>query len=667
MKFLDPDGVSYLWNAVKSRLAKKSDTGHTHSDSTITSLDASKLTGTIDLARLPQGSLEHLVKVTDQSARFKLTSREVQLGDTVQQLDTGTMYIVVDEAQLSSEKGYTPYTAASATAVPWSGITGKPETYPPASHSHSDYALTSHTHSNYSLTSHTHNYAGSSSAGGAANSAVKATQDSAGQQIDATYIKGLSVNGKVITYTKGDGNTGTITTQDTNTTYSAATQSAAGLMSAADKKKLDGIASGAGVTGVKGSAESAYRTGQVNLTAANVGAAASSHTHSDYAAASHTHSDYAPVSHTHSNYAASSHTHNYAGSSSAGGAANSAVKATQDSAGQQIDATYIKGLSVNGKVITYTKGDGNTGTITTQDTNTTYSAATQSAAGLMSAADKKKLDGIASGAGAGVTGVKGSAESAYRTGQVNLTAANVGAAASSHTHSDYAAASHTHSNYAASSHTHNYAGSSSAGGAANSAVKATQDSAGQQINTTYIKGLSVSGKVITYTKGDGKTGTITTQDTNTTYSAATQSAAGLMSAADKTKLDGVASGANKYTLPTASGSTLGGVKTTSTVTSTSGLTACPIISGVPYYKDTNTTYSLSSFGVTATAAELNKMDGITATTAELNYCDGVTSNIQTQLNGKAASSHSHDYYNSIFIVSSSQPSVQTGKIWLKPV
>lgn len=43
-----------------------------------------------------------------------------------------------------------------------------------------------------------------------------------------------------------------------------------------------------------------------------------------------------------------------------------------------------------------------------------------------------------------------------------------------------------------------------------------------------------------------------------------------------------------YTLPTA-GSTLGGVKTTSTVTSTSGLTACPIIDGVPYYKDTNTT------------------------------------------------------------------------------
>ena len=45
-------------------------------------------------------------------------------------------------------------------------------------------------------------------------------------------------------------------------------------------------------------------------------------------------------------------------------------------------------------------------------------------------------------------------------------------------------------------------------------------------------------------------------------------------------------------------------------------------------KFTDTTYTLSSFGITATAAELN-------------YVDGVTSNVQTQLNGKAASSHNH--------------------------
>lgn len=56
---------------------------------------------------------------------------------------------------------------------------------------------------------------------------------------------------------------------------------------------------------------------------------------------------------------------------------------------------------------------------------------------------------------------------------------------------------------------------------ADSATKATKDSAGQQINTTYIKGLSVSGRTVTYTRGDGTTGTITTQDTNTTYDALT--------------------------------------------------------------------------------------------------------------------------------------------------
>ena len=102
--------------------------------------------------------------------------------------------------------------------------------------------------------------------------------------------------------------------------------------------------------------------------------------------------------------------------------------------------------------------------------------------------------------------------------------------------------------------------------------------------------------------------------------ATTLSGYGITNAYTKAEVD-TAINNSKYTLPTAS-STLGGVKTNSTVTSTSGLTACPIISGVPYYKDTNNTYTLSSFGITATSAELN-------------YCDGVTSNIQTQLNALA--------------------------------
>lgn len=63
-------------------------------------------------------------------------------------------------------------------------------------------------------------------------------------------------------------------------------------------------------------------------------------------------------------------------------------------------------------------------------------------------------------------------------------------------------------------HTHNYASATTPGGSAEHAIKATEDSLGQRIDT-YIKSLSVSGRTITYTRGDGTTGTITTQDNNT--------------------------------------------------------------------------------------------------------------------------------------------------------
>ena len=51
---------------------------------------------------------------------------------------------------------------------------------------------------------------------------------------------------------------------------------------------------------------------------------------------------------------------------------------------------------------------------------------------------------------------------------------------------------------------------------------------------------------------------------------------------------------NNYSLPTASNSTLGGVKTGAAITDTTGYTAVAIKDGVIYYKDTNTTYSFSN-------------------------------------------------------------------------
>ena len=60
-------------------------------------------------------------------------------------------------------------------------------------------------------------------------------------------------------------------------------------------------------------------------------------------------------------------------------------------------------------------------------------------------------------------------------------------------------------------------------------------------NTTYT--LTKSGSIITLKGSDGSSVNVT--DSNTIYNNATASAAGLMSAADKSKLDSVATGANK--------------------------------------------------------------------------------------------------------------------------
>lgn len=105
-------------------------------DADITGMNASKLTGTIDIARLPHGALERCKIVADDATRFKLTTADVQTGDTVKVTATDKMYFVVDDTKLSTEAGYEIYTAGSATSVPWSGVTGKPSTFTPSSHKH---------------------------------------------------------------------------------------------------------------------------------------------------------------------------------------------------------------------------------------------------------------------------------------------------------------------------------------------------------------------------------------------------------------------------------------------------------------------------------------------------------------------------------------------------
>ena len=175
-------------------------------------------------------------------------------------------------------------------------------------------------------------------------------------------------------------------------------------------------------------------------------------------------------------------------------------------------------------------------------------------------------------------------------------------------------------------HTHKYAGSSSAGGAATSANKLNTNAGsatnpvyfnnGIPVKTTHTLGTSVpadakfTDTVYTHptTSGNkhipsgGSSGQILKwsangtavwgEDNNTTYSNATTSEAGLMSATDKTALNNL--------------TTLVG--------------------------DTPVSTQISEAIDDITLANL----GVSATAAELNYMDGVTSNVQEQLDGKAS-------------------------------
>lgn len=109
---------------------------------------------------------------------------------------------------------------------------------------------------------------------------------------------------------------------------------------------------------------------------------------------------------------------------------------------------------------------------------------------------------------------------------------------------------------------------------------------------------------------------------------------------------------DKITFAVADGSTSakGIVKLTNSTSSTSTTTAATPSSVKSAYDlantaKTNAATAQSKADSAYTLAE-GKVDslsdlGITATATELNYVDGVTSNVQTQLDGKAASSHNH--------------------------
>lgn len=141
------------------------------------------------------------------------------------------------------------------------------------------------------------------------------------------------------------------------------------------------------------------------------------------------------------------------------------------------------------------------------------------------------------------------------------------------------------------------------------AGKATNDKNGLDI-TNYIKGLSVSGRTITYTKGDGTTGTITTQDndadTNTTYTLGKSGSTITLTGSDGSTTSvtdadtnttykagvGLQLSGGTFNLTAATSTTLGGIKTGFT-TNGSSYAVMVNVNGAAYVNVpwVNTTYT----------------------------------------------------------------------------
>ena len=305
----DHDGRYFTKEQVNSAIAGKADTGHTHDDRYYTESEMdTKLGGKAD-AEHSHDDLYYAKSEVD--AKF-----------------------------------------SDVAAPAWDSISGKPTAFTPTDHTHDDRYYTEaeidqklqglptagHKHTKSDITdfpalgtaaaknvgdfaaaSHTHNYAGSSSAGGAANSANKLNKN-AGSATQGVYFKdGVPV---AMTYTLGKSVPADAKFTDTNTwrgvqdnlTSTATDQS----LSANQGKVLKGLVDGK---------------------------AASSHTHDDRY---YTESEMNTKLNGKAN---SSHTHNYAGSGSAGGTANSVNGLTF--AAQTTDPGAGSSLATNKVLIVY--------------------------------------------------------------------------------------------------------------------------------------------------------------------------------------------------------------------------------------------------------------------------------------------------------------------------
>ena len=549
---------------------------------TLANFDASKITsGTINIDRLPKAALERMVVVADDTARFKLTTATAQVGDTVKVTATNKMYLVKDDSKLNTEAGYEPYTAGYASSVPWSGVTGKPNTFTPPT---SSATVLGGIKVGYPTSGKNYKVQLDSSGNAYVNvpwtdnntTYNEATADTLG------LVKiGYASNGKNYAVLLANGKMYVnVPWTDNNTTYSQATSDNLGLVKigySANGKNYPVALDGNGKMYVN------VPWTDTNTTYTNMGAASAS-------AAGKAGLVPAPAAGAQAKYLRGDGTWQTPPNttySNMGGATSSAA----GSAG-------LVPAPAAGKQASFLRGDGTW----VVPTNTTYAKANTSTLGLVMigyAENGKNYPVELDSSGRmyvnvpwtdtnttyGVVGANGST-GLVKNGSTVTSASGYTACPIISGVPYYKDTNTTYANMKAAT--------ASAAGAAG------------------LVPAPAAGKQTSFLRGDGTW----VVPTNTTYGLANTSTLGLVMIgyAENGKnypveLD--SSGRMYVNVPWtdtnttygvvgANGST-GLVKNGSTVTSASGYTACPIISGVPYYKDTNTTYA-NMKAATASAA-----------------------------------------------------------------
>lgn len=191
--------------------------------------------------------------------------------------------------------------------------------------------------------------------------------------------------------------------------------------------------------------------------------------------------------------------------------------------------------------------------------------------------------------------------------------------------------------YAAAGHTHTW----------DSITNKPSTFAPSAHNHSVIKSLSVSGTTLTWTKDDGTTGSLTTQDTNTTYGTfkgATTSEAGSTGLV----IAPVAGNANRYlrsdgtwAVPPDTNTTYGVfAKATTDAAGSTGLVPAPAKGQQTYYLRGDGTWAVPS----------NTWRGIQDNLTSTSTTDSLSANqgkvLKGLIDGKAASSHTHNYAGS---------------------